>query len=266
MRTSHLAALLIWLFGGPAGLPAQAQPPSKALKAGVAQQIQSYYVPTKLSGGRQVKQLGSVLIVQRDGIGALPAPAGFSFASTFGSNYKEGKMRHDFLSGVVAADNIALRDLQVGEPVYLLKVDVKDSSIVLEVQTCGPCDPNVVFPDPYRAAVTFPFKKGYLESMPFELIARTIGEVFAPANPNGPAPVTTDPVPQAFDNAPQTAPPPPPPDGPGTPVKIELGQTPEQVMAALGPPDKIVDLGSKKIFVYKDLKITFLDGKVTDVQ
>jgi hypothetical protein len=33
-----------------------------------------------------------------------------------------------------------------------------------------------------------------------------------------------------------------------------------------GKPDKVIDLGAKKIYVYKDLKITFMDGKVSDVQ
>ena len=42
--------------------------------------------------------------------------------------------------------------------------------------------------------------------------------------------------------------------------------TPEQVEAALGKPDKKVNLGAKQIYVYKDMKITFKDGKVSDVQ
>jgi hypothetical protein len=35
---------------------------------------------------------------------------------------------------------------------------------------------------------------------------------------------------------------------------------------ALGQPEKIVNLGTKQIYVYKDLKITFVSGKVSDVQ
>lgn len=54
----------------------------------------------------------------------------------------------------------------------------------------------------------------------------------------------------------------PPPE----PQQIEKGQTPDQVKASLGQPDKIVNLGSKQIWVYKDLKVTFLNGKVSDVQ
>jgi hypothetical protein len=67
--------------------------------------------------------------------------------------------------------------------------------------------------------------------------------------PSPPGPVTTD-----------TAPSPP------GPVTISLGQTIAEVEAINGKPDKIIDLGAKKIYVYKDLKITFTDGKVSDVQ
>jgi hypothetical protein len=50
------------------------------------------------------------------------------------------------------------------------------------------------------------------------------------------------------------------------PVEIGLGQTVDQVTAALGQPKNIVDLGAKKIYVFKDMKVTFKDGKVSDVQ
>src|ERR1035441_6903194 len=50
------------------------------------------------------------------------------------------------------------------------------------------------------------------------------------------------------------------------PVSISSGQTIEEVAAILGQPEKVVDLGAKKIYVYKDMKITFTDGRVSDVQ
>ncbi len=50
------------------------------------------------------------------------------------------------------------------------------------------------------------------------------------------------------------------------PTEIKLGQTIDEVTAGLGQPKNIVDLGTKKIYVYKDMKITFTDGKVIDVQ
>jgi hypothetical protein len=47
---------------------------------------------------------------------------------------------------------------------------------------------------------------------------------------------------------------------------IQLGQSTDQVKAALGAPAKIINTGAKQIYIYKDLKVTFNNGKVTDVQ
>jgi hypothetical protein len=50
------------------------------------------------------------------------------------------------------------------------------------------------------------------------------------------------------------------------PQTIQLGETSDQVRTALGQPDKVVNLGIKQIYIYKDLKITFVSEKVSDVQ
>ncbi len=50
------------------------------------------------------------------------------------------------------------------------------------------------------------------------------------------------------------------------PASISLGQTVEQVTAALGQPRSVGDVGAKKIYFYSDMKITFKDGKVIDIQ
>ena len=50
------------------------------------------------------------------------------------------------------------------------------------------------------------------------------------------------------------------------PAEISLGQTIDQVTAILGTPKTVVDLGNKKTYVYKDMKVVFIGGKVTDVQ
>jgi hypothetical protein len=47
--------------------------------------------------------------------------------------------------------------------------------------------------------------------------------------------------------------------------KITAGQTIDQVTALLGQPTRIVDVGAKKVYIYSDFKITFVDGKVTVV-
>lgn len=50
------------------------------------------------------------------------------------------------------------------------------------------------------------------------------------------------------------------------PKNIELGQTIDQIEQILGKPISIVKLGARTIYTYKDMKIVFTDGKVSDVQ
>ena len=50
------------------------------------------------------------------------------------------------------------------------------------------------------------------------------------------------------------------------PASIEKGMTPDAVEAAMGKPEKKVTLGTKQIYYYKDMKVIFLNGKVSDVQ
>ena len=52
----------------------------------------------------------------------------------------------------------------------------------------------------------------------------------------------------------------------GAPPTLTLGLSIDEVRAIQGEPEKVVDLGSKRIYVYKDLKITFIAGKVSDIQ
>jgi hypothetical protein len=47
---------------------------------------------------------------------------------------------------------------------------------------------------------------------------------------------------------------------------ISLGQSTDDVKAALGQPVRIINLGPKTIYQYKDMKITFKAGKVSDVE
>ncbi len=69
------------------------------------------------------------------------------------------------------------------------------------------------------------------------------------------APPAAPPAPEAAPAAPAAA-----------PKTIEIGQTIDQVTAILGAPKTVVNLGAKKIYVYPDMKVTFVGGKVRDVQ
>jgi hypothetical protein len=60
------------------------------------------------------------------------------------------------------------------------------------------------------------------------------------------------------------APPAPPADAP--PPTIALGQTKAQVTAGFGQPVRVAKLGVKEIYYYKDMKVTFTNGKVSNVE
>ncbi|MGB0063732.1 MAG: hypothetical protein WBP85_04735 [Terracidiphilus sp.] len=69
------------------------------------------------------------------------------------------------------------------------------------------------------------------------------------------------PAPAAMADIP---PPPPPSDAP--PPTIAIGQTIDQVTAAFGQPLKVAKVGARTIFYYKDMKVTFTNGKVSNVE
>jgi hypothetical protein len=75
-----------------------------------------------------------------------------------------------------------------------------------------------------------------------------------PAPPPVPMPVTYAAIPV----------PPPPNDMP--PPTITLGQSISQVTTSFGPPLREVKLREKVVFFYKDMKVTFADGKVSNVE
>jgi len=66
--------------------------------------------------------------------------------------------------------------------------------------------------------------------------------------------------------APAGAPPADVPAPPAPTATVELGQTTDQVKSALGAPTRVANLGPKVIYYYSGMKVTFKDGKVSDVQ
>jgi hypothetical protein len=73
-----------------------------------------------------------------------------------------------------------------------------------------------------------------------------------PPQPPPPAPVQ------------RVAAPAPAPAGPAP--TISIGESSTEVLQAMGMPLQMIDLGKKKTFVYKNMKIIFLNDKVSDVQ
>lgn len=289
MRKNHIFSLL---FAGLLAGSLWASPQDQNPNAELDKQLRATFVPTKLAADRvKVVQAGTVLAVQKEGIGAITPTAGMgrlsgSDQAFYPNVYKSGTVKHDALRGMFLEKVGSLRDLAVDEKVYLLKIEYKGTAVILDVQTCGICDPKVVDPEnvPARAAVSIQFPKGYLETATPAQVQTVVSHVFAPlpdatnatdvtaTAAQGAPPAPPQPIaPPEPPPAPMAAipPPPPPPDAAPAPApgSVEPGQTPEQVVAIMGQPMRILNgAGGKQIYLYKGLKVTFLKGKVSDVE
>jgi hypothetical protein len=271
-----VAALIPWSLAAGQG----AAPPS------LQEQLQAQYKSVKMgsdSNGPTVLEEGSVLAIQKGGILGVPSgspkpcPSKYENASlkppsgwcTQGRG-EGGKHGFGMLkSHIPGANNVPdsktntsdTRYFNKGEKVYPsnIAVDVKNEKIsfgVVACDTCNKTDP----PTYYKSEVDFQFPKGYLETADVSKVEDTIGEVFAIDTSN---PGTEAQQPAAQPEQPAQA---QPAAAQAPPASIQLGQTIDEVVAVFGQPEKIVNLGSKQIYVYKDLKVTFVKGKVSDVQ
>jgi hypothetical protein len=163
--------------------------------------------------------------------------------------------------------------LPEGTKVYVVRVstDSKKDRVIFIVMECDPCN-GARQPSYFKAQISFQFPQGYLGGgADAGQISDVVSQVLAPENSGGdangqqqqqeaPAPPATERRVQSQDQVPAPAPP------PQQTQTISKGMTEDQVTAAFGNPDKIVDLGAKKLYIYKDMKVTFLNGKVSDVQ
>jgi hypothetical protein len=212
------------------------------------------------SNGWAVAQAGTVLVVQQGGLLGLP-PEKLVFCS---AKFENGQLKAAGGFCATAHRNVS-RYFQQGDKVYVLRIDenVKKEQLSFKVVECDSCN-GTNPPSFYKSEVVFQFSDGYLESAQPGPVIQTISQVFSPDKPDkgdaAPAPAAS---PAATAPPAPIAPPPPPADQPAQ--TIEIGQTVDQVVAALGTPQKIAKVGTKQIYFYKDLKVTFTNGKVSDV-
>ena len=227
------------------------------------------------STGLSVIDAGTVLVIKKGGI--LSVPSGTAILVP--SYVKDGQVKtanNTAMSGVnkllkwkgvsdpTGAASSDTKFLTNGEKVYPFKIDVsrKDSKVTLSIIECDSCN-NVQDASSRKAQVVFQFPKDYLNSADGGQISDVINQILEiqaddaaqqDQGQQGQGQQAQGQAPQA-EAAPVTPPP-----------TIQLGQTPDEVTGMLGQPSKIVNLGAKQIYIYKDMKITFVKGKVTDVQ
>jgi len=108
------------------------------------------------------------------------------------------------------------------------------------------------------SAQGFMIRDGNLLDVRTRQVWTRTGDAPAPAPAPAPTPASAPAPLQAI------APPPPPADAP--PPTVAVGQTVLQVTAAFGQPTRIAEVGTKEIYYYKDMKVTFTSGKVSNVE
>ena len=245
------AALTPWSAAHAQGAP---DPPLET-------KLKTQYKLVKLgtdSTGIRVIDAGTVLVVHGKSLFGTPP----GNVITCPANFQDGNL-HPPGGFCTAMVKDVGRYFDDGEKVYpsRIAVDLKKEKVTITVIECDSCN-GVTQASYYKSAVSFTFPKGYLEGADAGQVSDVISQVLTIDSGKGDAqqPDATPPAAAAPDQAPAaTAPPPPPP--------IQIGQTIEQVQANTNNGLVLAaDLGDKKIYQYNGLKITFVKGKVTDVQ
>jgi hypothetical protein len=272
--------------------PAQGQKPT------LEKQLESKYtLTTPTADNTDIVIMGSVLILQKKGF------SGGAVANKVPTqnNYKDGQIISatgavrkglggfsrlgavpgfgglagaSGVAGTAAGAAGAARDFVNGEKLYVTKITVDrgKNGIVFDLISDAYGDAGR-----FKGTLRFDIPKAALASEDLAQVDPIIAQVFqiapadqsaaaAPAAPAAPAPA---PAVQAAPEpvlAPIPPPPPPPPDPVVETKSIEVGQTKDQVVAIMGKPDKIIKAGTKEIYQYKDIKVTFVNGKMTDAQ
>jgi hypothetical protein len=248
-------------------------------------QLKAQYTLVKMgsdSSGAAVVEAGTILVVKKGGILGVP----YSDQSIFSTKYESGAVHSpNPLAGKALGFGLSKLGRQAPTTQFFQKdtkvyparlaVNLAKDQVVVGVVACDSCnntDPKTF----YKADVVFQFAKGSLANTNASQVEDTIAGLLAiddssdqgnNNNNNGQQGGNGNGNDQQGNNnggggggqAQQQAP-------PAEPQQIEKGQTPDQVVAAIGQPDKKINLGAKQIYVYKDIKVTFLNGKVSDVQ
>jgi len=208
-------------------------------------------------------------IGQMPGIGVIPG-VGTAAGTAAGADSNSGASPRTYVTG---------------EKLWVTKIEVKNEP--KEEDVTFSLFTNAVNDVRYQGSLKFPLPKGATEDQVDKVVAEVFkvqppeeakqeqppagGQPGQPAAPAGAQTAAAPPVAPAAPGAsaplPDIPPPPPPADQPAAPPPtVKLGQTPDEVIAALGQPQKIVKLAKKETYYYKDLKVIFVAGKVSDVQ
>lgn len=223
-----------------------------------------------------IEKAGAVIVLKKENFVMYPA----TNSNKAQLSYKDGKLNPSTMMRLLGCgapvsqrcvSTVNPKVFYNGDKFWVTGVEQQKDGLVLYTLSDGFGDDNVR----YAGSLKIPFPKDAPPAP--DVILAQIAEVLdvdsaATAAAAAPPPPAGAPAAPAAAAAPAVAlapipPPPPPPDQPAAPPPtISLGQSRDDVVALFGVPVKVVKLGAKEIDYFKDMKVTFVNGKVTDVQ
>ena len=235
---------------------------------GLQKQLETKYAITKTTADKtDIVTAGSVLILEKDRL--------LMYATTTGAppqnTYKDGKLSAGAFAAHEKAQSfgtfighpppksVTTRYYVTGEKFWVTRIDTLTDGVVFTLFTDAVNDVR------YYCTLKFVYPHGQTPSA--DQVLNMVGEVLKVQQDDsaqgdqqqaGNQQQGQDQG-QQQQAAQEQAPAQPPPT-------IQLGQTEDEVVGMIGQPEKKIALGSKEIFVYKDIKVTFIGGKVADVQ
>jgi hypothetical protein len=230
------------------------------------------------TSGYSVVDAGTLLAIQKGGVLGVP----YSDQNVPATKYENGTIKGPNGLALMGRKSImgkfgkeqTTHLFAVGDKVYPMKIDVNvaKDSVTLGIVACDKC--NKTDPPTYnKAQVVFEFPKGSLANASAGQVEDTIGQVFSISNDDAQQGDDKGGQQQGGDQGGQQqvagqdqAQQPAAEQAAAEPASTEKGMTTDQVEAAMGKPEKKVTLGTKVIYYYKDMKVIFLSGKVSDVQ
>jgi hypothetical protein len=289
VRTHTLGVFGMAVAGAVIALGAQAQggDPGAQIQAKLVSQIK---LTKPTADHTDIVTAGDVVVLQKDGLMMCSSASTYAFSNTYSGgvlsanyNNRAKDAAKSFLKGRLpfggggsatdAANNgCASRKFVAGEKFWVTGVTPQKDGIVVATFSDPYQDPSNPGGDKvhFYGEIKFLYPKG-VTPVPDDFV-KTVSEVMtvapaddsdkgggAPAQAAAPAAPAPPPAPMAA-----IAPPPPPADAP--PPTIAIGQTKDQVTTAFGQPTRMAKVGVKEIFYYKDMKVTFTNGKVSNVE
>jgi len=256
---------------------------ANAQAVSLQEQLAAQYKLAKMgsdSSGWSVVEEGTLLTIQKGGIKGSP----YKNTVTHTSTYQEGIIHSPDPTNNSTAqkvskifcglhkcpttpdpvnDETATKLFKIGDKVYPTKiaVDITKDTVTMGIVACDMC--NQTDPPMYnKANVVFQFHSGWLAKASAGDVEDTIGQLLSISNDQQSQQDQQGGQDQqiAAQAAPAAA------AQQAEPQEIKLGMTTSEVEHALGKPEKTFSSGAKQIYFYKDMKVTFQDGKVADVQ